>query len=283
MSLLDRIHECNSYDISGFRPFAVAGRRVGWVRHTIAERLRGFPDVFQVEAERVSMDDGLNSFDARSAAILGVLETLAADGLVPGWRGEIYPVAPGPGEARLLAMERAAIPIFGVTAHGVHMNGYVREGDGLEMWVARRSRTTPTFPGMLDNMVAGGLPLGIPVFENLVKECAEEASLPEEIARRAVPVSAITYCVEAVEGLKPDVQYCYDLEVPRDFTPRPGDDEIASFHLWPIAKVMEVVERTAEFKFNCNLVIIDFLIRHGLVGPEHPDYLALVGGLHHQG
>ncbi len=280
MSFLDRINECNAHDISGFRPFAVAGRRVGWVRHTFAERLRGFPGVFRVEADRVRMAEGLDGFDARSAAMGSVVEALAAEGLVPGWRGETYPVAAAPGEAPLLAMERAAIPIFGVTAHGVHMNGYVRDGDGLAMWVARRSRAKPTFPGMLDNMVAGGLPMGIPAFENLVKECAEEASLPEAIARRATPVGAITYCMEAVEGLKPDVQYCYDLEVPRGFTPRPGDDEIESFHLWPIAKVMAVVERTAEFKFNCNLVIIDFLIRHGLVGPEHPDYLALVGGLH---
>ena len=280
MSLLDRIHECNAHDLSGFRPFTVAGHRVGWVRHAIAERLRAFGDVFHVETGAVSMRDGLQDFGARSAAMAGALESLAAEGIVSGWRGEIYPVAAGPGEAPLLAMERAAIPLFGVTAYGVHMNGYVRDGGQLKMWVARRSRLKPTFPGMLDNMVAGGLPMGIPAFENLIKECAEEASLPEGIARRAVPVGAITYCAEAPEGLKPDVQYCYDLEVPADFTPRPGDDEIESFHLWPIARVIDVVERTAEFKFNCNLVIIDFLIRHGLVGPEHPDYLALVGGLH---
>jgi hypothetical protein len=27
------------------------------------------------------------------------------------------------------------------------------------------------------------------------------------------------------------------------------------------------------------LVIIDFLVRHGLIGPEHEDYLAIVQGL----
>jgi len=280
MSLLDRIRECNAHDLSGFRPFSVAGRRVGWLRHAFAERLRGFGDVFHVETGAVSMRDALDGFGARSAAMAGVLESLAAEGIVSGWRGELYPVAAGLGEAPLLGMERAAIPLFGVTAYGVHMNGYVRDGGELAMWVARRSKLKPTFPGMLDNMVAGGLPMGIPAFENLIKECAEEASLPEEIARRAIPVGAITYCAEAPEGLKPDVQYCYDLLVPTGFTPRPGDDEIESFELWPIAKVIDVVERTANFKFNCNLVIIDFLIRHGLVGPEHPDYLALAGGLH---
>ena len=34
-----------------------------------------------------------------------------------------------------------------------------------------------------------------------------------------------------------------------------------------------------EFKFNCNLVIIDFLVRHGFITPEEPDYMAIVAGL----
>jgi hypothetical protein len=40
------------------------------------------------------------------------------------------------------------------------------------------------------------------------------------------------------------------------------------------------VEAGDDFKFNCALVVIDFLIRHGLIAPDHPDYVALVRGLH---
>lgn len=37
---------------------------------------------------------------------------------------------------------------------------------------------------------------------------------------------------------------------------------------------------TDDFKFNVNLVIIDFLIRHGLLRPDdEPDYVAIVHGL----
>ena len=42
----------------------------------------------------------------------------------------------------------------------------------------------PTFPGELDNTVAGGQPAGIGLHDNLIKECAEEASIPRD-ARRA--------------------------------------------------------------------------------------------------
>ena len=46
---------------------------------------------------------------------------------------------------------------FGARAYGVHVNGYVRTPDGgIELWVARRSKTKPTWPGMLDHIVAGG-------------------------------------------------------------------------------------------------------------------------------
>ncbi len=41
----------------------------------------------------------------------------------------------------------------------------------------------------------------------------------------------------------------------------------------------EVVRDGFDFKFNCNLVIIDFLVRHGIIEPDHPDYLAITRGL----
>jgi len=148
------------------------------------------------------------------------------------------------------------------------------------MWIARRASDKPTYPGMLDNTVAGGQPIGLGLFENLIKECEEEAGIPAELAGHAVAVGAITYCVEAADGLKPDVQFCYDLELPGDFTPVNRDGEIQEFFLWPIDKVATVVRDTREFKFNCNLVIIDFLVRHGVIPFDHPDYIDITEGLH---
>ena len=36
---------------------------------------------------------------------------------------------------------------------------------------------------MLDHIVAGGLPYGITHMDNVIKECEEEASIPEDLAR----------------------------------------------------------------------------------------------------
>lgn len=279
MSFLDRVEECNRYDLTAFRRFTVAGHRVGWVREDRLEYLRAYPDTLTVSDDSVLLNPALTEFEDRSAALMPILKDLAGAGLIGTLREEPYPVGTGFNDAPFLRIDRAAVPFFGVRAYGVHVNGFVRKADGIHMWIGRRSRNKSTYPGLLDNMVAGGQPYGLGLAENLVKESAEEADIPEDMARRALPVGAITYCVAAPEGLKPDVQFCYDLEVPPDFTPRNTDGEIEEFFLLPVEEVATIVEGTTDFKFNCNLVIIDFLIRHGFIGPDHPDYLALVKGL----
>jgi len=279
MSFLDRIAECNRWNPDNFLWFVVDGCRLGRVRKALVPRLAQFRDVFEVETDAVILHPRLKTFAARSSEMERVVKVLCEEGIVSGTRNELYAVTRSYGEPPFLQIERAAIPHFGVRAFGVHMNGYVRAGDGIHMWIGRRARDKHTYPGMLDNMVAGGQPIGIGLTENLIKECGEEAAIPPEIARRAVAVGAITYCMEAPDGLKPDVQFCYDLELPPNFKPRNTDGEIEQFYLWPIARVADIVRETSEFKFNCNLVVIDFLIRHGIIPPDHPDYVAICQGL----
>jgi isopentenyldiphosphate isomerase len=279
MSFLDRIAECNAHDPAAYRPFFVAGHQVGAVRHKFAERLRAFPAVFDVGPARVALVDAHATPLARTAALDKVVRALEAEGVVAGRRNEAYPALLEWGQAPLFEIERAAAPHFGMRSYGVHMTGYVRKADGIHIWVARRSRVKPTYPGMLDNTVAGGQPAGLGLRENLAKECAEEAGIPKALAAQAISVGAIAYKMDAPDGLKPDVQFCYDLEMPTDFVPRNTDGEIEEFFLWPWREVARIVADTTEFKYNCNLVLIDFFVRHGLCSPDDPDYLAVVRGL----
>ncbi|MCC7049530.1 MAG: DUF4743 domain-containing protein [Alphaproteobacteria bacterium] len=279
MSFLDRIAACNNADLGRFVPFRAGGELVGHIHRDRIAELEPFSAVFVADASGVALAPALDTPEKRTQAVDAALRALAQRGIVKGWRDERYPVHPLEGGPELLAMERAAVPHFGVRARGVHMNGFVRRGADLHLWVARRARDKPTYPGMLDNTVAGGQPIGIGLKENMIKECREEAGIPREIAERARPVGIVSYVFEEDATLKPDVQYCFDLEMPADFTPRNTDGEIGEFMLWPIERVAETVRDTTAFKFNCNLVIIDFLVRHGLIAPEHPDYLAICRGL----
>jgi hypothetical protein len=280
MAFTDRIADCCRFDPESYRPFAVGSAPVGLVRHAFAARLGDFPGVFEVGAEGVRLRDRFADFDSRTRAVADVLETLRGRGEIQGWRDEPYPVAVAFAAPLLMTLERAAVPLFGVRAYGVHMNGVVGDGWDVRMWVAKRSLSKPTGPGKLDQLVAGGQPAGVSLADNLVKECAEEAAIPAELARRAVPIGAVSYVTERPEGLRRDVLFNYDLELPESFTPHNADGEVDSFHLWPIERVIATVRDTDDFKFNCALVVIDFLIRRGLIAPDHPDYVDLARGLH---
>lgn len=279
MSYLDHIHACNRWDPSQFVPFRVDGERVGLIRRDFLPCLKDCPQVLAWSEMGVDWVHPATGLEERSLILHQVLEGLHARGLIGHIHGERYPVA---GQDRLrprLLIDRSAATYFGIRAYGQHLNGFVRDGEGYKLWVARRAANRRVFPNHLDHLAAGGLPWGLDLTANIRKECREEAGIPESLSRQAIPVGAISYCVNGKHGLKPDVMYCYDLEVPADFQPVNTDGEVASFELWPIERVMETVRTTVEFKLNCNLVIIDFCIRHGLIGPDEPDYLALVRGL----
>lgn len=284
MSYLDHIRACNNLDLAHFRPFEIDGRAVGWVHRKNIKTLTAYADVFVINEERVTLVSDLDDFETRSAAVAPVVEGLAASGATLAPRAEFYAISEDRHLPPLMQIERSAVPFFGIQASGVHMNGYVRRADGLHMWIARRASGKMTYPGMLDNMVAGGQPLGLGLKENMIKECAEEAGIPQEIARTVRAVGMIDYNHQSEDTAKPDRQYCYDLELPETFQPVAADGEVGEFMMWPIEKVAEVVRDTYEFKFNCNLVIIDFLIRHGVLDPDtEPDYAAICLGLRRSG
>lgn len=249
------------------------------MKHGFAEALSQWPEVFLFSGPQVVLNPRLEHPQQRTDALREVNLALVASGAIDRTHGERYPVKREFHEPNLALIDRAAVPYYGIRAWGQHLNGYVKKGNGLYMWIAKRALDKPTFPGMLDNLVAGGLPADIHPRDNVVKECREEASIPLELTQQIVATGAISYCVEIPKGLKPDIMFCYDLELPESFQPVCQDGEVESFQLMPLQEVAEIVRDTGKFKRNCNLTIIDFLLRHGYFQPEDPDYMSLLIGL----
>lgn len=279
MSFLDHIRRCNNADLSQFEPWFVGRHRAGFLHAEFAADVVKASGLFARRDGSWHLDPGLDTPDKRTAAMRAFLVDLRERGHFKGWREEDYDVAPHDGRPVLMRMERSAVPWFGVRAGGPHMTGYVRRKDGLHVWVPRRSYDKPTYPGQLDNTVAGGQPAGLGLHENLIKECGEEASIPPALAEQAKAVGVVAYWNQSGQQLKPDIMTCFDLELPEDFTPRANDGEVHSFELWPVQRVFETVRDTTEFKYNCNLVLIDFFVRHGLLSADDVDFLPIVCGL----
>ena len=164
----------------------------------------------------------------------------------------------------LATVDRGVVPVLGVLATGVHVNGLVQRPDGPHLWVARRSADKALDPGKLDHLVAGGVPSGLTPRETLLKEAAEEAGVPAALAETAVETGTISYAMERSEGLRRDWLVCYDLMLPAEFQPVATDGEVAGFELWPMARVIDRVRDTDDFKFNVNLVLIALFRRLGL-------------------
>ncbi len=281
MALLDRIREVNRC-LPHRRYYRLYANNVG-VGFVDTQLLDDLDDsIFHISTQQQRVDISFApservDFERR---IEQFFKTFFAQKKLHGWRNERYAVSAGFARETLFLIERAALSFLGITGYGVHVNGYIRTDSGLAMWVAKRSLDKPTSPGKLDQIAAGGQPHGISVWDNMLKECEEEASIPAEIARRATPVSALSYWYDLDVGMRPDVIFNYDLELPRDFVPHINDDEVDSFELLPMQAVLERLASTQDFKFNSAVVIIDFAIRHGLITPEHPEYLALQEGMH---
>jgi len=293
--LLRRVEDCNdaAEAARSGRPLLIDGDDVGLVLPKAAAELERFPEVFKVTDRSVEMAPGVgSSAEARSEAVAAVLKEMRGSGRVPmleGWRNEGWPVKASFDAPVRLVVERASGPLFGVRGFGCHVNGLVqRAGAAAEaeeppcLWVARRAKTKQTYPGMLDHVVAGGLSHGERPGENVIRECLEEASIPAELARRARPAGVVSYSQrdETGWGVKRDVIFCYDLELPEDFKPQANDGEVESFELWDMNRVIEsITGDSQEWKPNVALVIIDMFVRRGLLAPEEVGYVDLVRSL----
>jgi 8-oxo-dGTP pyrophosphatase MutT (NUDIX family) len=279
MSFADRIRHCNSYDSARAMPLWAGEHRIGWLRRDNAEMLSRYGDVFAVGADSARL---MAAGDAEtvSRAVDHVVDRLVSERLVPKWRNETFDVAPHWGDKPIFRLDRGAVPFFGVRAYGVHLNGYRRDGDRYFLWIGKRASNKQVAPGKLDNMVAGGIGNGYGAAATLAKEAEEEAGVPTQLIVSATAAGALTYRMETKLGVRDDVMFVYDLEVPENFTPSNGDGEIAGFDLMPLTDILERIRTTSDFKFNVNLVILDFAVRHGVLRPDDPEYLDVANGLH---
>jgi len=275
MSYLEHIEKCNHYNPDLYKPFCIDNKTLGWINKKFAEHLLRWSDVFLISDSTVIFNPILSTPEQRTKAIAPIIEALHKENIIDSWVGELYAVNQNYEEEPLFLMERAAVSYFGIRGYGVHLNGLVEKDNGTYIWIARRTKAKPFWPGMLDQMVAGGQPAGIGRLDNLIKECAEEANISKSLASKAEFVSTIHYRGSSSRGMSVDTLFNYDLILPENFIPENTDGEVDEFILMPLEEMAHITETTHEFKDNCNLVNIDLLIRRGLINESHPDYIEI--------
>lgn len=199
---------------------------------------------------------------SRSLALASLAAELRELGHVKGWRNEKFsywpdaviasngqPLEPNDKLEAAFEMERAAFRFFGLRAHAVHVNGFTEDG---YLWCGRRSLTKATDPGMLDNIAAGGLPVGETLQSCGVREMAEEAGLTSALAMTAVAQGQVTTCRSVARGWHHETLWVYNLLVPADVQPVNQDGEVAEFTLLsPQQVVHAIASKTMTVDASC--------------------------------
>lgn len=261
-----------------YRPLRVGDAIAGWIGDARARRLAAMPEVFEVRDDGLRFVPSLASVSERSAALEAVARVLAAEGALSAWRDERYAVAAAFGAAPWFVLERAAARYFGIRTYAAHVNGLVRHAAGLSMWLARRSFVKAIDPGMLDNLVGGGIAAGHTVAETVVKESWEEAGIDELVARTAEGVGALDICREQPDGLQRETIFVHDLWLPENFVPAGRDGEVIDHRRVSCddtASLIAISEGPDVVTADASLVILDFLFRQRMITEDEDCYREL--------
>jgi len=272
--IADRLGRALDAPAVAYEPFVVADHVIGWVTPERAQRLARWPQFFRRRDRALELAPSLDTPQARTEAIAAVARTLAAEGALSAWRDERYGVAASPGEETLFELERAAARYFGIHTFAAHANGLTGDEDRWQMWLARRSPVKAIDPGLLDNLVGGGVAAGSDAAATLVKEAWEEAGLAKPLSRHAQCAGSVDICRATSDGLQRETIYAYDLWLPADFAPANQDGEAAEHRLCAPEDVLAVLA-TDDITADASLVIVDFLIRHGHIPPGDSAFAAL--------
>ncbi len=246
-------------DVHARVPFFIAGTAVGSVARADLPALRAWPQWLALRGDALS----LTAADA-DAALATINAVLHQQGRVRAWRDEFYAICDPVSGARLARTERAASRFWGTLTLGAHVNGYVPDAQGrpARLWIARRSATKATDPGLLDNLVGGGVPDGQTPLQTLIREGWEEAGLTPAQMAGARAGRVIRLHRDIPEGLQREDLHSYDLALAPGLVPRNQDGEVAAFECLPVARALALAA-TEQMTVDAALVTLDFALRHG--------------------
>ncbi|KAF4453844.1 thiamine pyrophosphokinase- protein [Fusarium austroafricanum] len=325
-SVIEKANKIDDHTIKKLWKFYIEGINgpVGFVLDDVRNELYWDPQWFAIEDREVRRITLITSIlkpngqkykpsEACRIAFFRLLDSNASK--FPGsleWSDQPRDMTPlhlVPGEKSIditgIDIPLAARGLLGVLTVGVHLNVYqVKEEYGKEtidrIWVAHRAKGPGySYPGMLDQIVAGGVDSSdefdgsLAPCLTLAREAMEEAGFRIDIKSQRVffddretdpvyvgsveRVSDIAYfdCKDSCAGdlnknhLEPGLRIIYDLKIViPNFCPQGKEPGIESFEAMDVPQVRRSLKANS-WKPNCGLVMLDFMVRHGLVTKEN--------------
>jgi 8-oxo-dGTP pyrophosphatase MutT (NUDIX family) len=223
-----------------------------------------WPDALRVTETAVRL---IVPVPERDATLATINTGLREQGLVVGWRNELFAVPGLYTGLHLANLERAASRFWGTLTLAAHLNGYVADAQGrpTHLWIAQRSTSKSTDPGLFDNVVAGGVPSGQTPLQTLVREAWEEAGLrPQQVRPRLLNGPVIRIQRALSHGWQLEDIHCFDLPFAAHWQPRNQDGEVQGFECLPIKKALALAA-SASMTADAAAVTLNFAHRFRLI------------------
>ena len=161
---------------------------------------------------------------------------------------------------KLFDIERSFLAPFGFPQYGIHANGWHKEKSEYFFHLALRSKKIKHFPGLYDNVFAGGQPSGISIQKNLEKEAFEEAGIKIQ-KKKLTTGNTVSYCHNHKNQIHSGTIFIYDYKIDKDTLLKNHDGEVENFEKVSTSELYEILEKKL-LKPNCIIPIADFFLRN---------------------
>jgi len=244
---------------SGSLTLTIAAKPCGTVIPKAAHALKGLAGI-NISENTIEIGKNLVPGPELNDLLETVAKTLRSANCAPGWRNELLDIWANP-EARDLhlgVIERGVMRPLGLATRAVHLNAWSSSGG---LWVARRSMTKKTDPGMWDTLV-GGLVGSLEADDlALIRETDEEAGLEaHEIATRT-PLRTIHWMKRRIpEGYQNEQVLTCECILPENASPLNRDGEVMEIRCMDPETVLEMIRKDA-FTIEASIVIVEDLLQ----------------------
>lgn len=269
--LADLLSRANQPPQAESLPLFIAGQRCGWLYAKAAQALKVLKHV-EILHDSAHIGHLVSSGPELNALLATVATTLRQAGCAPGWRNELLDVWPEQplGSASSLdsqplgAIERGVVRPLGLLTRAVHLSGWSTNG---HLWVARRSLTKATDPGMWDTLVGGLISSQEDVQVGLVRESDEEAGLEAQDIAARTPLRTIARMLRQVpEGYQVEDVLTCECILPAHAIPKNRDGEVMEIQLMAPVTIFNMLIQGA-FTLEASIVLAEDLLRRASPTP----------------
>jgi len=241
---------------SGSRPLTIMGRVAGWITPRATRALESLEGV-RVEPEAVCIEAVVGQRRLPINEVLAEAALLMRDaGCLRAWRNELLDVI---GEGQTLGkIERAAIRPLGMLTRAVHLNAWTPDG---RLWIALRSASKSTDPGLWDTLVGGLAVAGETLDASLLRESEEEAGLtPEQLAQRSDLRVILRMHRRLPEGYQVEDVLVSECVLDESVPMRNQDGEVDEIRAVTVDEAWQMIE-AGLFTVEAELVVVEGLMR----------------------